>query len=104
MRLFAVDALHHLVHRAIALPGQGAAARPGSAVLYARARAVVHGLLTLIGLVPGFNTTFGYIPLFGHDVWLHALSAATATFCGFAGPWLGSGGRRHTGTTNASPT
>ena len=29
-------------------------------------------------------TLFGLAPLYGHDVWLHALIAAVATYYGFA--------------------
>jgi hypothetical protein len=34
--------------------------------------AVVYGILTVMGLIPALDTTFGLIPLYGHDVWLHA--------------------------------
>jgi Domain of unknown function (DUF4383) len=36
-----------------------------------------------MGLIPVLNTTFGFIPLFGHDIWLHALIAIGAAYFGF---------------------
>jgi len=31
----------------------------------------------------GLRTTFGLVPLYGHDVWLHAVLAAVAAYFGF---------------------
>ena len=36
-----------------------------------------------MGLIPGLNTMFGLVPLFGSNVILHALTAAIAAFVGF---------------------
>jgi hypothetical protein len=35
------------------------------------------------GLVPGLNTMFGLVPLFGNDIWLHALLAGIAAYFGW---------------------
>jgi hypothetical protein len=45
--------------------------------------AVLYGGLAVMGLIPGLNTLFGLVPLFGHDVWLHAGTAAIAAYFGF---------------------
>jgi hypothetical protein len=45
--------------------------------------AVIYGLLTIFGLVPGLNTLFGLMPIHGNDVWLHLLLAAVAAYFGF---------------------
>jgi hypothetical protein len=82
--LFPINALHNVVHAAVGLAGIAASARAASARAYARALAVVFAILTVMGLFPGLDTTFGLIPLFGHDVWLHALTAAGAGYFGFA--------------------
>lgn len=37
----------------------------------------------MMGLIPGLDTTFGLVPLFGNDVWLHILLAAPAAYFGF---------------------
>jgi Domain of unknown function (DUF4383) len=55
-----------------------------AARIYARAVAVVYGILTVMGLIPVLDTTFGLIPLYGHDVWLHALLAIVAAYFGWA--------------------
>jgi hypothetical protein len=36
-----------------------------------------------MGLIPGLSTLFGLVPLFGHDVWLHALTAIIAAWFGY---------------------
>jgi hypothetical protein len=36
-----------------------------------------------MGLIPGLNNLFGFIPLHGHDVWLHAGTAAIAAYFGW---------------------
>lgn len=81
--LFPVNALHNLVHVAVGLTGLAAWAGALSAVGFARALAVFYGALAVMGLVPALNTVFGLIPIYGHDIWLHALTAAAAAYIGF---------------------
>jgi hypothetical protein len=52
-------------------------------VNYARSLAVVGAGLALMGLIPGLKTAFGLAPLYGHEVWLHALTAIAAAYFGF---------------------
>ena len=82
--LFPINALHNLFHLAWGLYGIIAYRSFGGARGFAKATAVVYGVLTVLGLIPRLNTTFGLIPLFGHDVWLHALIAIPAAYFGFA--------------------
>ena len=56
--LFPVNVLHNLVH-------------------------IIVGALGILGLIPATNTTFGLIPIYGHDVWLHAGTALVAAYFGF---------------------
>lgn len=82
--LFPVNWLHNLVHVAFGLWGLGAyygGALPSRT--YLRAVAIVYALLLVFGLVPGLDTLFGLVPLYGHDVWLHALLAVVAGIVGF---------------------
>jgi hypothetical protein len=51
--------------------------------MYFRAVAVIYGLLTVLGLLPATNTTFGLIPIYGNDVWLHAVLALVAAYFGW---------------------
>jgi hypothetical protein len=39
-----------------------------------------------MGLIPNANTMFGLVPLYGHDVWLHAVLAIIAAYFGFVRP------------------
>ena len=81
--LFPVNLLHNLVHLVFGIWGVMAYRSYGAAKTYARVVAVVYALFAVMGLVPGLNTTFGLVPLFSHDVWLHVLLAAGAAYFGF---------------------
>ena len=81
--LFPVNVLHSLVHLAIGVWGVIAARAWATARTFAISLAVIYGVLTILGLIPRLNTLFGYVPLFGHDVWLHAVTAIVAAYFGF---------------------
>ena len=85
--LFPVNTLHNLVHLLFGVLGL-AASRGAimSARAYLQVVAVAYALLVLLGLIPATQTTFGLIPIWGADVWLHALLAAVAGYLGFAVP------------------
>src|SRR5687768_11907221 len=59
--LFAVNALHNLVHIAIGAWGLAASRTAARARTYARTLAIFYGLLAVMGLLPVLNTTFGLI-------------------------------------------
>ena len=82
--LFPVNWLHNLVHIGFGIWGLAAYRTFSAARLYARAVAVIYAILTVMGLIPVLNTFFGLVPLYGHDVWLHALLAIVAAYFGFA--------------------
>ena len=81
--LFPVNLTHSLFHLGAGIVGLAAYAGRVSIGRFARAMAVILGALTLMGLVPGLQTVFGLAPLFGHDVWLHALETVIAAYVGF---------------------
>ena len=83
--LFPVNVLHNLTHLVFGAWGLGAYRSHSGAVLYARVVTVVYALLTVMGLVSAGNvhTTFGLVPLYGHDIWLHAALALIAAYFGF---------------------
>jgi Domain of unknown function (DUF4383) len=81
--LFPVNWIHNLVHLAIGLSGLSASSSMGTARKFARGLTFLYGGLAVMGLIPVLNTTFGLIPLFGHDIWLHAGTAAMAAYFGF---------------------
>jgi hypothetical protein len=82
--LFAVNTLHNVVHLFFGV--LGLAASRGlflSARAYFQLVAVSYTLLALMGLIPATQTTFGLVPIWGADVWLHAALAAVAAYFGF---------------------
>jgi hypothetical protein len=81
--LFPVNILHTIVHLLLGLWGVLAYRSFDASRAYAKSLAVIFGLLAVMGLIPGLNTTFGLIPLFSHDIWLHAASALLAAYFGF---------------------
>ena len=81
--LFPVNVLHSAAHLAIGAWGIMAWRGRASPKLFARSLAIVYGALAVMGLIPGINTLFGLLPLHGHDVWLHAGTAAVAAYFGW---------------------
>lgn len=85
--LFHVNLLHNLVHVAFGVWGLLAARRHDAARTYARGVAIVYALFVVMGLLPApISSTFGLVPLWHHDVWLHALLAVPAAYFGFVKP------------------
>lgn len=87
--LFPVNVLLSAIHVATGIWGVVAwqadhiGRRVRSPRVYARALAILYGALAVIGIIPGLNTFFGLLPLHGHDVWLHAGTAAIAAYFGW---------------------
>jgi hypothetical protein len=81
--VFPVNATHDLIHIVVGVLGIVAASHLGRARLYCRAVAVVFALLTVMGLVPGADTTFGLAPIFGADVALHAVTTLASAYFGW---------------------
>ena len=85
--LLPINTLHNVVHLLFGVLGLIAAR---GVLLAARAYfqlvAVVYGLLTVLGAVPATQTTFGLVPIYGNDVWLHGVIAVAAAVIGFAMP------------------
>ena len=84
--LFPINVVHNVVHLAIGLWGLAASRAFRAARQYAGGLAIIYGVLAVMGLVPGLNTMFGLAPIFGHDIWLHALTAAAAAYFGWMAP------------------
>ena len=80
---FPVNLLHNLVHLVLGAWGIIAARSSTPARLFARSLAVILGLLVIMGVIPGLRTAGDLMPLFGHDIWLHALTALAAAAIGF---------------------
>jgi hypothetical protein len=54
-----------------------------NAAYFARGVALLYGVLTVMGMMPILNTVFGWMPIHGHDVWLHAATTALAAYFGW---------------------
>jgi hypothetical protein len=83
--LFPVNVLHNVAHLLFGAWGLMASRTDGASRAYGKAVAIGYGLLTLLGLVTAGNlhTLFGFVPLYGHDVWLHAALALVGAYFGF---------------------
>ena len=81
--LFPVNILHNLVHAAFGIWGVAVWRSVPRSRFYAQAVAVIYAVLVVMGFIPVLNTTFGLIPLHGHDIWLHLILAAVAAYFGF---------------------
>lgn len=81
--LFPVNVLHNIVHLLFGVWGLAASRSLGGSKGYGKSVAIIYGLLTVAGLIPGLSTMFGLVPLYGNDVWLHLLLAAVAAYFGW---------------------
>jgi Domain of unknown function (DUF4383) len=81
--LFPVNMPRNLVHFAIGFWALSVYRNLPQSITFARGLAILYGVLTVMGLIPALNTTFGLMPLFGHDVWLHAATAVIAAYVGY---------------------
>ena len=81
--MFPVNVIHSIVHILFGIWGVLAARSLAGARSYFRVVAVIYALLTVLGLLPATYTTFGMIPIYGNDVWLHAVLAIVAAYFGW---------------------
>jgi hypothetical protein len=86
--LFPVNVLHNLAHLLFGVWGLFAATSDAQARVYGKIVAIAYAVLGVMGLITAFNlhTAFGFVPLYGHDVWLHFGLAAVAAYFGFRRP------------------
>src|SRR5262245_26385946 len=78
--LFPVNVLHSLVHVLIGAFGILAWRRMDWSRRFGQGVAIFYGVLTILGLIRGTSTLFGLIPIYGHDIWLHAVAAIIAGY------------------------
>jgi len=81
--LFPVNLLHNAVHILFGLWGLLASRSLSGSVTFARGVAIVYAVLTIAGFVPSLYTLFGMVPLYGNNVWLHAVLALVAAYFGW---------------------
>lgn len=84
--LFPVNILHTIVHLLIGIWGVVAYRTFGASRVFSRAIGVIFAILAIMGFIPGLATTFGLIPLYGNDIWLHAITAILGIYFGWMAP------------------
>jgi hypothetical protein len=80
--LFPVNTPHNIVHLLFGVLGL-AAWGGGWARTYFQVVAVAYVVLTVMGVIPATSTTFGLVPVWGNDVWLHGIVALASVYFGF---------------------
>lgn len=83
LKLFPVNVLHSIVHLLFGVWGILAARSLAGARTYFRSVGIIYVVLTVFGLVAPLRTTFGLIPLYGNDVWLHAVLGLAGVYFGW---------------------
>jgi uncharacterized protein DUF4383 len=79
--MFPVNFLHNLVHLLFGVWGLVASRSFTGAQTFAKVGGVIYVVLALLGLVSA--STFGFIPIGGNNIWLHALLGIVLAYFGF---------------------
>ena len=83
--LFAVNAVHNVVHIAVGVAGLAAYSQGTRlSTLFAQVVGSVYAVLAVTGLVFGSGNFLGLVPIGGLDIALHAVTAAALLYVGFA--------------------
>ena len=82
--LFPVNLLHNIVHILLGVWGLAASRTTSGAVMYAKAAGALYVVLAILGFIA--PTTFGLIPIGGHDIWLHAVLGLVLLGVGLTSP------------------
>ncbi len=86
--LFPVNLLLSIIHVFIGVWGMLAFRTISGSIGFARGLAIIYLLLAVLGLIPNdlTRTVFGLVPIYSHNVWLHAVTGLIAAYFGFATP------------------
>lgn len=79
--LFPVNLLHNIVHLVFGVWGLVASRSFGAAKSYAQIGGVIYIVLALAAFMS--PTTFGFIPIGGNAIWLHAVLGVALAYFGF---------------------
>ena len=79
--MFPVNLLHNIVHLLFGVWGLVASRSFAGAKSYATIGGVIYLVLAVLGFVA--PTTFGFIPIGGNDIWLHAVLGLVLAGVGF---------------------
>lgn len=78
--IFPVNLLHNLFHLAIGVWGLASYSSDTRSTAYSHGSAVLFGLLTLLGLIPITQETFGLATISGAYSWLYLVSTLSAAY------------------------
>jgi len=81
--LFPMNIVLTALHLGMGVWGIAAWRGAANATTFARALTMLYGALAVMGMIPLLNTVFGWIPIHGNDVWLHAATSALAAYFGW---------------------
>lgn len=81
--IFPVNGIHNVIRLALGIWAFVAYKDMASSRVFCKTNAIVYGAFAVLGLIPALNTLFGLVPLYGHNIWLHAIIAAATGFYGF---------------------
>ncbi len=76
--------LHNIVHLIVGAWGIASYKTYNNARGYSQAMTILYAVIAIAGLIPGLNTMFGYMPIYGNNVWLNGLVAMLSAYFGFA--------------------
>jgi hypothetical protein len=79
--LFPVNVLNNIVHLVFGIWGLAASRTFGGAKSYAQIAGVIYIVLAVLGFVS--PNGFGFVPLGGNDIWLHAVFGVVLAGVGF---------------------
>jgi hypothetical protein len=79
--MFPVNIVHNIAHLLFGLWGLAAARSFAGAKSYAQIAGILYLVLAVIGFVD--PQTFGLMPNYGNDIWLHALIGIVLAYFGF---------------------
>ena len=80
MGIFPTNMAHNIEHLVVGLAGIAVFRSFGASRIYAWIATVLFGLKAVMGLIPGANSMFGMMPMWGADVPLHLVLALAAGY------------------------
>ncbi|HEV7179383.1 MAG TPA: DUF4383 domain-containing protein [Candidatus Baltobacteraceae bacterium] len=81
--LFPVNIANDVLHLVFGITGVLLARSFGASVGWCRVIGWTYLVLTVLGMIPITSTLFGVAPLYGNNIWLHALFALFALYGGY---------------------
>jgi hypothetical protein len=82
--VFPINVMHNIIHLVAGVWGIAAGVVGyGASRLFGQVWAVLFGLMTVMGFIPGAETMWGMAPLFGADIALHVVTAIVAAYIGW---------------------